>query len=76
MKKVKFKGGTRYDLTKDKVAALLYDVVKYVIDTNSIILRNDIGVYDKYYLNNPIAKVCFEDATLQYRNEVIDEILS
>ena len=73
--------GYTQDITYGKVYDLLeyltyYEYVQYNDPTeDSIFIVNDEGIYRTYNLydfdNNPI----FIEVTLEYRNEVLDEIL-
>ena len=76
---IKVKPITIYNsyLTKGKV----YDVIKYIKASNNVfldrvIIINDKGVTEKYYLYSVFQTPVLIDVTTEYRNKVIDNILS
>lgn len=71
MKKVKYLGKSGVYMTNGNI----YDVVEYIEISNSIIIRDDRGLYSTFYLNNDVVRKNFVDAILEHRNEIITEIL-
>lgn len=81
MRKFKYIRATNRDLnlTKNKI----YDLIDYIVDSwsdednnyDQIIIENDKGMIEDYYMFSLSMRPIFEEATEEYRNEIIDEIL-
>lgn len=73
MKRVKYISGKAINLTLGKI----YDVIDHKYNYCNFLLKNDIGYIDWYgSIGFVINQSYFVDATNEYRNNIIDDILS
>lgn len=74
MRKVKpITKGYRYNLTFGKV----YDVIKINTQDKKILLKNDLGNEEWYRTNGNVTNSSFfEDVSAEFRDHIIDYILS
>lgn len=75
MKRVKYIRGYGPSLTKGKVYCVIEE--RNIHNIGAVLIKNDQDNEQWYYTKTPtgIGKFLFEDATIEYRNEIIEDIL-